>query len=166
LFKNIAAGGGASSGSVGGLWTTADATQPLTRSLVDSLIAKKAYINFHTAANPGGEVRGQVDFEGDIATSVQSRENSIPVRFSLGQNYPNPFNPETIIPFTVADRSVVQLKVFDILGREVRVLVNETLAPGAYTAKFGSADIASGVYFYGLSSSSAVGQMRKMIIVK
>lgn len=166
VVKNVASSGGAASGTVGGFWTTTDATQPLTRALVDSMIAGKTYINFHTAANPSGEIRGQVKFGSDVVTSVRQESNLAPAQFRLGQNYPNPFNPETVIPFAVSERSMVTLKVFDILGQEVRVLVNDVLAPGAYTARFNGTGVASGVYFYRLTATSGALEQRKMLLVK
>ena len=166
IVKNIAAGSGPASGSVGGLWTTLDATQPLTRALVDSMIAKKTYINFHTLANPGGEIRGQVRFGSDVVTSVRRVSDVVPAGFELLQNYPNPFNPETVIPFSVSERSLVTLKVFDILGQEIGTLVNETLSPGSYSVKFSGVGLSSGVYFYRLNGASGRVEHRKMLFMK
>ena len=166
VVKNIASSGGAASGTVGGLWTSTDATQALTRTLVDSMIAGRTYINFHTAANPSGEMRGQVKFGSDVVTSVRRESDQTPAKFRLEQNYPNPFNPETVIPFAVSERSMVTLKVYDILGQEIRVLVNEVLSPGLYTVRFSGTGVASGVYFYRLTGASGSIEQRKMILLK
>lgn len=84
-------------------------------------------------------------------TSVNSA-NSQPNNFKLHQNYPNPFNPGTIINFDVSSRNFVTLKVYDVLGNEVDVLVNESKNPGSYKAVFNGSNLSSGAYFYRLVS--------------
>ncbi len=83
-------------------------------------------------------------------TSV--RENTLPTDFTLMQNYPNPFNPSTTIRFRIKETSKVNLKVFDILGREIAVLLNDQLSAGEHEVIFdaGKYGLASGVYFYRL----------------
>jgi hypothetical protein len=97
--------------------------------------------------------------------SVQRSPVSGPLDFELSQNYPNPFNPATSIGYGISNTEFVTLKVFDILGREVAVLVNEKKAPGSYEVKFDAAGLASGVYLYRLSAGDFV-QTRKMVVVK
>ncbi|MFA6979691.1 MAG: choice-of-anchor D domain-containing protein [Ignavibacteriaceae bacterium] len=92
-------------------------------------------------------------------------ENTQPKEFGLNQNYPNPFNPVTSIKYSVAFTQHVQLKVYDLIGNEIAVLVNETKAPGTYIIEFSSAKLASGTYFYRLQSGDFV-QTKKMIILK
>jgi len=166
VAKNIPAGGIGASGSVSGLWTSTDVTQPLTRALADSLIAGKTYINFHTSANPGGEMRGQVKFGSDVVTEIRRESEASPSSFKLEQNYPNPFNPETVIPFAVSERSFISLKVFNILGQEVQTLVNTSLSPGSYSVKFNGARMGSGVYFYRMTSGSRFNELKKMMFIK
>ena len=91
----------------------------------------------------------------------------IPISFELHQNYPNPFNPYTKIRFEipVGGNDPVQLKIFDMLGREVRTLVNENLKPGIYEAEFNAAELPSGVYFYQISCGKFI-DTKKMILVK
>jgi hypothetical protein len=97
----------------------------------------------------------------------------IPSSFSLGQNYPNPFNPTTKIRFTVPALSSqhdlswnpVRLKVYDITGREVQTLVNESLAPGTYETSFDGSKYNSGVYFYKLSTEG-FSDVKKMLMIK
>jgi len=93
----------------------------------------------------------------------------VPDNFALYQNYPNPFNPATNINFDVpvgTRRGVfVQLKVYDILGREISVLVNENLSPGVYSVEWNATNFASGIYFYELTSGD-FRAIKKMIVVK
>lgn len=93
------------------------------------------------------------------------QEDLQPKKFGLNQNYPNPFNPVTSISYAVAFAQHVQLKVYDLIGNEIAVLVNETKSPGKYTVEFSSSNLASGTYFYRLQSGDFV-QTKKMIILK
>ncbi|RJP60166.1 MAG: T9SS C-terminal target domain-containing protein [Ignavibacteriales bacterium] len=97
-------------------------------------------------------------------------EEIYPKEFSLSQNYPNPFNPSTTIKFTVPldvkrETSNTKLVVYDILGREVKTLVNENRAPGSYEITFDASQLASGVYFYRLTSGDFM-QTKKMILIR
>jgi hypothetical protein len=104
-----------------------------------------------------------------IVTSAGTGPSSNPTAFVLYQNYPNPFNPTTVLGFSVPAVSgqspVVSLRVFDILGREVAVLVNERKAPGSYTVRFDGSRYSSGVYYYRLSADAFV-QTRAMVLTK
>ncbi len=111
------------------------------------------------------------DFEFEILTDINERIEN-PVEFYLFQNYPNPFNPETIINFSFnaksgifSGRQFVSLKVFDILGREISVLVNGILTPGTHSVKFDGTGLSSGVYFYALSVNGSV-LTRKMQLIR
>lgn len=88
-----------------------------------------------------------------------------PVKIQLHQNYPNPFNPSTVIHYDVGQSGLVRLSVFDMLGREVSVLVNNVKLAGIYSAVFDARNLPSGIYIYRLQSN---GQMmaRKMILIK
>jgi len=88
-----------------------------------------------------------------------------PESFSLSQNYPNPFNPFTVISFSTPKAGFVKLSVYDILGREVSIPVNEYLSPGSYSYNFDAANLASGIYFYALSSAG-FHERRKMLLIK
>lgn len=89
----------------------------------------------------------------------------IPNYYSLGQNYPNPFNPSTVIKFTLPKTENVKLVVFDILGKEVKTLVNEERTPGVYEINFDASSLSSGVYFYRLVAGSYTAA-KKMLIIK
>ncbi len=106
-----------------------------------------------------------------IITGVSELGGIIPNRFALEQNYPNPFNPSTRIEFRIPARPAgganfgfVSLKVFDLLGREVATLVNETKPAGTYDATFNANNLSSGVYFYRLQSGSYVETKRMMLV--
>jgi hypothetical protein len=88
-----------------------------------------------------------------------------PKHIQLEQNYPNPFNPTTSIRYELPRSSVVRLIVFDMLGREVSVLVNEKENPGVHEVRFDAAGLSSGVYFYRLTAGSFT-QTRKLILAK
>ena len=89
----------------------------------------------------------------------------VPAAFHLDQNYPNPFNPESNIRYQISEYSNVVLAVYDILGREVAVLVNETKAPGTYQVRFDGSSLSSGVYFYRLQTERRV-ETRKMMLLR
>ena len=97
-----------------------------------------------------------VDVEDDVST---------PLNFQLNQNYPNPFNPSTVISWQLAVYRKVSLKVYDVLGNEVAILVNEEKPAGNYKIDFKGNNLASGIYFYTLRAGSFV-QSRKMILLK
>jgi len=91
--------------------------------------------------------------------------NQLPVKFELGQNYPNPFNPVTTIKYSVPRQSLVKLVIYDILGREVKTLVNEMRTAGTYEAVFDASQISSGVYFYRMESGDFT-DVKKLVILK
>jgi Secretion system C-terminal sorting domain len=100
-----------------------------------------------------------------IPNDVEEFENGIPKEFNLSQNYPNPFNPVTSINYNVPEASVVSIKVYDLIGREVAVLVNEVKPPGIYQVSFGNENLASGVYFYKMTAGD-FSSVRKMNLLK
>jgi hypothetical protein len=115
-----------------------------------------------------------------MITSVEPHGGEWPQRFLLSQNYPNPFNPTTTMRYTVAGvvapsgaflsgvegrvTSNVKLAVYDILGREVAVLVDEQKAPGRYQVEFDGMKLSSGVYFYRLNAGNYVETKRMMLL--
>jgi hypothetical protein len=94
-----------------------------------------------------------------------SNINETATGFELKQNYPNPFNPTTNIEFQVAESGFVSIKVYDIQGREVQSLVNESLNSGKYSINFNAAGLSSGTYFYKIMTSSFT-DIKKMMLVK
>jgi len=122
----------------------------------------------------------QIDFNGmyEYSNAVEV-EIILLAEFSLGQNYPNPFNPSTKIRYTVPtvttsqssraetrdEGSRVQLKIYDVLGNEVAVLVDEYKSAGNYEVEFNSQNLSSGIYFYRLQAGSFI-ETKKMVLMK
>jgi len=113
------------------------------------------------------------DFKTCVPIGIEPISSEIPQRYELQQNYPNPFNPETKIKFSIplsrgvageAGRGVL-LKIYDVLGKEIAVLVNENLKPGIYEIEWDASNIPSGVYFYSLITSDFT-QTKKMVVLK
>jgi len=92
-------------------------------------------------------------------------EGESPIQTGLNQNYPNPFNPSTQIEFTLSDLQSVSLRVYDMAGRQVAVLVDGVKQAGRHTATFNASDLASGVYFYRFITDTQQFT-RKMTLVK
>ncbi len=92
-------------------------------------------------------------------------EEHIPLSFELFQNYPNPFNPTTTIKYQIPERNFVSIKVFDILGNEIKTLVDEEMSAGNYEVKFNAAYLSSSVYIYQLIAGNYI-QTRKMLVLK
>lgn len=108
----------------------------------------------------GGITRCNYFFSGIIQTGTNN-----PGEFSLSQNYPNPFNPVTHIGLRVADFGLVSLTIYNALGKEIKILVNQQLQPGTYEAEWDASSYPSGVYFYKLESNSFT-ETKKMVLVK
>jgi photosystem II stability/assembly factor-like uncharacterized protein len=102
---------------------------------------------------------------GGEQTSVLNRKSGLPSTFKLEQNYPNPFNPTTTIEFTISKLSIVNLKIFDLLGREVATLVSEQRPAGNYSVKWDAGSLSSGIYFYQLRAGSFVAT-KKLLLLK
>ncbi len=100
-------------------------------------------------------------------TDTKEIENTIskPKEFILNQNYPNPFNPVTNIRYSISVSSYVTLKVYDIIGKEVKTLVNEYKQNGSYQVTFNGINLPSGVYYFRLKSGQW-NQVRKMLLIK
>jgi photosystem II stability/assembly factor-like uncharacterized protein len=99
---------------------------------------------------------------------IQNVSSIQPEEFNLHQNYPNPFNPETRIKFEVPINSHVKLKVFDMLGREIAIIVDQKISPGSYEYTFNADEygLTSGIYFYTLLSDEKIIQTKKLILLR
>jgi hypothetical protein len=120
-------------------------------------------------ASGGSQVPGSAFVIDDLSfgstSAVDDGRPDLPKAFDLAQNYPNPFNPTTNVRFTIVNRQLTVVKVYDVLGREVATLVNEVKEPGTYTVQFDGSNLASGVYFYRLSAGSYLAT-HKMILMR
>jgi len=127
----------------------------------------KSYITFPVQAN------GTSPFGGDAAENntgndnLNPGDNLIPKEYSLSQNYPNPFNPSTVINYSIPQNSLVTLKVYDMSGKEVAVLVNGQTAPGNYSVNFNANayNLSSGIYFYKIVAGNFVN-VKKLVLIK
>ncbi len=103
---------------------------------------------------------GQYKYSDNVEVEVSTR----PAAYSLTQNYPNPFNPSTRINYTIPENGMVTLKVYDITGREMSVLVNEIQPAGKYSVAFNGATLASGIYLYTLKSGKYTATKKLMLL--
>jgi hypothetical protein len=115
-------------------------------------------------------IRAEVD-SANVLGLHENPKSSIPIEFSLRQNYPNPFNPTTTIDFSIAEKGIASLLVYDIKGRVVESIINEELNPGLYSYGFNGSRLSSGMYFYKLMVKNTTGslvysQTNKLILMK
>ena len=137
---------------------------PMTTSFYDGTrIVVSVWDRFGTesADRPGGAV--ELVYSGP--SSVHSDITAIPRTMTLDQCYPNPFNPSTTISYALPENGVATLTVYDLLGREVATLVNESKKAGTYKIKFDGSKLSSGVYFYQLKAGN-LSKVRKMLLLK
>jgi hypothetical protein len=161
-----------------------DSTFDLYNNTPDSIKAENNYwgtlnldtIELHIFHKPDNPALGFVDYLPIWTLTNISNQNSDPAPddFRLYDAYPNPFNPRTKIHFAipallsfpnVSIGNPVTLKIYDILGREIQILVNEKLNPGIYEVTFDGSNLPSGIYFYRLQAGS-FSQTKKMVLLK
>lgn len=144
-FSNIA--------FVPGFGTT---TEPRTYTYTDNSVNNGAY--YYRLK--------QIDYNGAFAYSeIVEVDVEAPIEFALTQNYPNPFNPSTMISYSIPQNSFVTLKVYDVLGKEIATLVNETKSAGSYDVRFDATGLSNGVYFYTISADNFTST-KKMLLMK
>ena len=107
----------------------------------------------------------QIDFDGNYKYSNVINLDVIVTTFSLAQNYPNPFNPNTTISWQMTSSNLVTLKVYDVLGNEIKLLVSEYKEAGYHSFNFDASEYGSGVYFYSLQAGS-YSEIKKMNLIK
>lgn len=107
----------------------------------------------------------QVDFNGNFEYSKIVEVELYSLSYSLNQNYPNPFNPSTEISFNISKSGNVVLKVYNLIGQEIKTLVNGMVEAGTHSITFNAADLNSGLYFYKLETEG-FSQVRKMTLIK
>lgn len=136
----------------------------------DSEVADFVSINTSTGA---GSIIGSVGYKNisglayteTSVSDVKDVGSNIPLEYALRQNYPNPFNPTTKINFVIPAASFVELKVYDILGREVATLLNEEKPAGYYDVDFDASALPSGIYLYQLNAGN-FSETKKMMLLK
>ncbi|MCU0343316.1 MAG: T9SS type A sorting domain-containing protein, partial [Ignavibacterium sp.] len=108
----------------------------------------------------------QIDNDGQFEYSKTIEVDlGAPKKFELSQNYPNPFNPTTTISYNIPEATNVKLTIYNLLGQEIKTLVNEFKESGVHTINFDASELNSGLYIYKLQAGSFV-QTRKMTLVK
>jgi hypothetical protein len=145
------------------VWSGDVSNDPRPRGIAFNANGDTAYVS--AFGGNSGWYAGFVQVFSKGTTYVEPVKGVVPTDYTLSQNYPNPFNPSTEIRFTITRSGSTTLKVYDLMGREVSTLVNETLVPGAYSVKFDASRLSSGTYVYVLTS----GGMRltnKMMLLK
>ena len=101
----------------------------------------------------------------NFTIGVNQISTEIPVSYMIHQNYPNPFNPKTNIKFNIARLGNVKIVIYDVMGREIQILVNEKLQPGTYHVTFDGSNLAGGIYFYKFTAGE-FASTKKMIMIK
>ena len=104
-------------------------------------------------------------YSGDAVTHIQEIKNLPPTEYQLSQNYPNPFNNSSLIKYSVPKESLVLIKVFNAIGEEVALLVNEIKSIGHYTVSFNATGLTSGIYFYQIQAGGFV-ETKKMVLLQ
>lgn len=134
-----------------------------------------AYLVYQADSIAGSNVNGappsiaklmfaKIDLTGE-PIGISSTSTEVPARYELSQNYPNPFNPQTKIKFALPKSGLVTLKLYDVVGREVAVLINQQVTAGSFEYVLNANNLPSGVYFYKLIANDFVDS-KKMILVK
>ena len=123
-------------------------------------------VNHVTSDLFAGTTNGQVFKKGDGTTSVENKVE-LPLEFGLEQNYPNPFNPSTIIKYSLPSAEFVKIKLYDILGNQIALLVSETKEAGnhSYQLSTDNYNLSSGVYLYRIEAGKFVST-KKMVLIK
>lgn len=122
------------------------------------------YITGQSAGTGTGDDFATIKFSQLVG--VRPVSNEIPKEFVLSQNYPNPFNPVTIINCELPVTSNVKLAIYDMLGREIKLLANEEFRAGKYLVEWNASNYPSGVYYYTLTAAGYFTQTKKMVLIK
>jgi eukaryotic-like serine/threonine-protein kinase len=134
-----------------------------TTSLTPKRYSAYVYFNSLRSVSPVS-ISEYVSYEITATTGVNKDENK-PGSFKLNQNYPNPFNPETIISYQLPVTSMVNVKIYDMLGNEMATLINEEQNAGEYQVKFDGTDLSSGIYLYRIQTNNYT-ETNKMILMR
>jgi hypothetical protein len=130
-----------------------------------SMSGKMDEFRIYNRALTAEEIVASWNKELPILVGTPNINTQVPDNYSLSQNYPNPFNPATKISYDIPKAGIVKLVVFDILGREVRTLVNDFKQAGSFTVEFNASELSSGAYFYRIEAGDFTAT-KKMLLVK
>ena len=150
-------------------WGETEASPPLS---IDTDSNARGHSYYFTETDAWGLI-SDLGYEGDLlirtAIDIESadiiEDVTLPKKFSLSQNMPNPFNPQTHINFDVATEGRVVIRLFDIAGREIRILHDQYILPGKYTYFLDGRNLASGVYFYRMEAQGFTAT-KKLLLVR
>jgi hypothetical protein len=129
-----------------------------------SLIGKMDEFRLYKRALSPAEITATWNQNLGYITGIIPVSSTVPTEFNLKQNYPNPFNPVTKISFDIPKTGMVTLRIYDVLGKEVKTLVNEVKNAGSYLVDFDGSSFASGTYFYRLESNGFISTKKMMLI--
>jgi len=101
----------------------------------------------------------------DISVTDIGENASKPVLYKLYDNYPNPFNPSTTLRYSLPEASLTSIKIYDAVGKEVAVVVNEMKTAGTYQIEFNAVGLSSGIYYYSIQAGT-FSETKKMILMK
>ncbi|MBI2417396.1 MAG: T9SS type A sorting domain-containing protein [Ignavibacteriales bacterium] len=154
------------SSDAGSQWVTIPNTGlPLINAAVTGTWVAALGNTLYLYNNDGAKPQNNGIYSSSPITAIEDKKEIAGRKFQLEQNYPNPFNPSTRITYTVAEKSYVQLRVFDVLGNIVSELVNEEKGAGNFTVNFSAHGLSSGIYFYQLKAGGAI-QTKKLEVLK
>jgi hypothetical protein len=146
----------------GATWTMAS-TSEFPTTIISALVVSDTNLYAGTSIDPPiGVFRRPLS---QMVTGIGEEGNTTPRDYSLSQNYPNPFNPSTVIRYQLPANAFVTLKVYDILGREVRTLVDERQNAGIHSVTFSASGLTSGVYFYRIETGT-YHDAKKLLLLK
>lgn len=141
-------------------WTNAHVQTGAVFQDIDFAVGSNGCLSGWAVGNTGGIAK----MSGN-PTGISTVSSEVPSSYLMKQNYPNPFNPTTNINFSIPKSGLVTLKVYDMSGKEVAVLVNEVKNAGSYLVGFNASDLPSGAYFYRITAGNFV-ETKKMMLVK
>jgi hypothetical protein len=137
-----------------------------SRLFIPSIIEYYNTIGDMGAIWVGGPTPYKLYWDGyNLTTRVTNNQSETPNEYSLSQNYPNPFNPVTKIDFSIPKNGLVTIKIYDILGKEVDVLVNKEFSAGVYSIDYDASKLSSGIYFYKITAGD-FSKTKKMMLIK